>query len=285
MMRRIGAVLVFAVLWCGATAAGPKAEVTYVANEGFLIEVGASKILIDAIFDDRTISYAHVPDELTLSKLQAGEAPFDEVDLVLVTHAHRDHFSVVPVLEHLKANSRAVFLGPPPAVKIMKIVLPEWQDLGLDMRSVDLELFQSRNFEVGEIRVEAIRFRHSPYMETDPETGEQRNRHANVVNLVYLIEIGDLAMLHVGDATLSHNLEFFEKGLFEKQEIDIVFLEFFDWSDETKAVLDRWMTPRHTVFMHLPPEPEKINAIEARLLQTFPNAVVFAEPMEEEVLQ
>lgn len=90
-------------------------------------------------------------------------------------------------------------------------------------------------------------------------------------------------MLHVGDATLNQNLELFEEGVFQKTKIDIVFLEYFDWSDETKAVLDRWMTPDHLVFMHLPPDPEEIHTITARLLQKFPNAVVFAEPMEERV--
>ena len=280
MTRRIGIVLALAAMLGGTAAAGPEAKVTYIANEGFLIEAGSSKILIDAIFDDPTITYAHVPDEDTLGKLKAGKAPFDDVDLVLVTHAHRDHFSAAPVVEHLQGNPSGVFIGPSPAVDVMKVVEPELDGLGEKVRGVDIGLFEAEDHEVGEIDVRAIRFRHSPYLETDPETGEQSDRHARVVNLIYLIEIGGLTMLHVGDATLSHNLEYFEKGLFEEQKIDIVFLEFFDWSDETKDVLDRWMTPDHAVFMHLPPEPEKIDQIERRLEATFPKAVVFDEPLQ-----
>jgi hypothetical protein len=34
------------------------------------------------------------------------------------------------------------------------------------------------------------------------------------------------------------------------------------------------------VFMHFPPDPEKIRQIEAHLLEKFPNTVVFVEPME-----
>ena len=142
---------------------------------------------------------------------------------------------------------------------------------------------ESADFEVEGIHIRAIRLRHSPYMETDEETGEQFNRHEGVENLVYLVEIDGLTILHVGDATLNENLELFETGGFEKKKIDIVFLEYFDWTEETKAVLDQWMTPDHVVFMHLPPETEKIHQIEAHLAQKFPSAVVFVEPMEEKV--
>jgi L-ascorbate metabolism protein UlaG (beta-lactamase superfamily) len=268
----------------GTALAGPPAAVTYVANEGFLIEVGGKKILIDAIFDDRTITYAHVPDDRTLSLMRASSAPFDEIDLVLVTHSHRDHFSAEPVLEHLAASPSGILVAPPQAVEQLQEVEPDFQEMDFRVREVDLGLFESQAFDVGGIRVTATRLRHSAYIETDPETGEQRNRHEHVENLVYLVELEGFTMLHVGDAVLPQNLELFEEGRFSKRAIDVVFLEFFDWTAETKAILDQWMTPDHVVFMHLPPEKEKIRQIEARLLETFPNAIVFAEPMDKKQL-
>jgi L-ascorbate metabolism protein UlaG (beta-lactamase superfamily) len=276
--------LLFAALSFGSAQAGPPAKVTYIANEGFLVEAGSRKILIDAIFDDRSIAYAHVPDEKTLSLMQASAAPFDEIDLVLVTHSHRDHFSVAPVLEHLKGNPSGGLIGPPQVVDTMRAVEPELDDLDITVREVDLDLFESAELEVDGIHVRTIRLRHSAYMETDEETGEQVNRHARVENLIYLVEFEGLTMLHVGDAILSQNLEVFEQGRFQKKKIDIVFLEFFDWSEETKSVLDQWMTPDHVVFMHLPQNPEKIRQIEAHLFEKFPNAVVFAEPMDDKAL-
>jgi len=276
--------LAFAALSFGSAAAGQPVNVMYIANEGFLIEAGGRHILIDAIFDDRSITYAHVPDEKTLSLMQASKAPFDDIDLVLVTHFHRDHFSVAPMLEHLKGNPSGVLIGPPQMVDALRAVEPEFEEKGISIREVDLGLFESAELEVEGIHVRTIRLRHSAYMEIDEETGEQVNRHARVENLAYLVEFEGLTMLHVGDAVLSQNLEFFEEGGFQKKKIDIVFLEFFDWSDETKSILDQWMTPDHVVFMHLPPEPEKIRQIEAHLLEKFPNAVVFAEPIEEKAL-
>lgn len=270
-----------AALSFGFLEAGPPAEITYIANEGFLIEVGSRKLLIDAIFDDRSITYAHVPDEETLSLIQTSKPPFDDIDLVLVTHSHRDHFSVGPMLEHLKGNPSGVLIGPPQVMDTLRTVEPEFESSGITARELDLGLFESAEIEVEGFHVRAIRLRHSAYMEKDENTGEEFNRHEGVENLAYLIEVDGLQMLHVGDAVLSQNLDLFDENGFEKTKIDIMFLEFFDWSDETKAVLDRWMTPDHLVFMHLPPNPEKILAIKAQLLEKFPNAVVFLEPMEE----
>ena len=120
-MRRfhaVIAVLLFSALVC--VAADPAStRVTYVANEGFLIQVGGKKILIDAIFNDTTINFAHVPDTKTLERLENTEAPFDDVDLILVTHKHRDHFEAGPVLRHLASNPDVVLLAPSQAVELL----------------------------------------------------------------------------------------------------------------------------------------------------------------------
>ena len=40
------------------------------------------------------------------------------------------------------------------------------------------------------------------------------------------------------------------------------------------------MRPDHIVFMHLPPQPEKIERLTGHLSGKFPNAVLFQEPLE-----
>jgi hypothetical protein len=80
-------------------------------------------------------------------------------------------------------------------------------------------------------------------------------------------------------AVLPLNRDYFEAEHFPKEKIDIVFLEFFDWSDETREILNR-MTPDHIVFMHLPPGKEKIEQLTRHLEDRFPRAVIFQEPMQ-----
>jgi L-ascorbate metabolism protein UlaG (beta-lactamase superfamily) len=280
-MRSFGFLFLVLTLTSGcAVEEGPPTTIQYIANEGFLIEVGDTKVLIDALFDDRTINFAHAPDEETLARMTSADPPFDDVDVILATHRHRDHFGIGPVFERLTNDSSIVFVGPTQAVEELKIVAPDLEGFSDRVQEIDMDLFDSTEVEISGIAIRAIRFRHSAYMVTDEATGKEYNRHEGVENLIYLIEMGGVRFLHVGDATVTQNLEFFTGEPFPEGAIDFVFLEYFDWSEETKEILDRWMQPEHVIFMHLPPEPEKIDQIERRLEATFPNAVVFDEPLQ-----
>ncbi len=273
----VGAVI---LMMATTSAAETAAKVHYIANEGFLIEVGAKKVLIDALFDDQSITYCHVPDEMTLQKMENAEAPFDGVDLILVTHSHQDHFSPHSVMRRLRNDPTAVVIGPPQMVAALSAAGTTEKELEERIVEVDLELYDSTELDVAGIGVRAFRLKHSEYVVEDPQTGGEVDRHRNVENLIYLIEVGGARFLHVGDATLFQNPELFNDGVFEKVDLDIVFLEYFDWSEETKTILDRWMNPDHVVFMHLPAQAGQIESISQRLERTFSNRVIFDTPLQ-----
>jgi L-ascorbate metabolism protein UlaG (beta-lactamase superfamily) len=281
-MRRFHAVIavvLFSALVC--VAADPTStQVTYVANEGFLLQVGGKKILIDAIFNDGTINFAHVPDTETLERLEKAEPPFDDVDLILVTHKHRDHFEAEPVLHHLASNPEGVLLAPSQAVELLQASDADLDRFGDRIRDLKLDLYESTELTVRGIRIEAHRLRHSAYMIKDEKTGESYNRHEGIENLVYVIEIGGVKFFHVGDAILSQDAEYFTDEQFPRQKVNVAFLEYFDWSEETKEILQDRMSPDHVVFMHLPPQKEQIEKIARRVAELYPSAFVFREPME-----
>jgi L-ascorbate metabolism protein UlaG (beta-lactamase superfamily) len=148
------------------------AKVHYVANEGFLIEVGAEKVLIDALFDNQSITYCHVPDETTLRKMENAESPFDGVGLILVTHAHPDHFSPQSVLRRLRNDSAAVVVGPPQMIAALETAGATKQEIDERIIDVDLELYDSAELDVAGIGVRAFRLRHSTYEIEDKKTGD-----------------------------------------------------------------------------------------------------------------
>ena len=51
-------------------------EVTYIANEGFLIKVGDKKILIDALFGDKDYGFCDIPTESTMNSILKSENHF-----------------------------------------------------------------------------------------------------------------------------------------------------------------------------------------------------------------
>lgn len=264
----------------GSVSSNRSAKITYIANEGFLVEAGSRKVLIDALFDDDTIDDSHVPGGETLAQMVNGDEPFENVDLILVTHSHRDHFAPELVLRHLAANPDTVLAAPSQAIEKLRATGANLEKLGGRVKELGLGLFESVELAVEGIRVRAHRLRHSEYLVTDEKTGQQYNRHEHVENLAYVIEMGDARLLHVGDAVLPLNREYLESERFPEEKMNIVFLEFFDWSSETRSILERRFEPDHVVFMHLPPQEEVIESLAGRLTERFPEAVIFRKPLE-----
>ena len=64
---------------------------TYLANEGFLVEVGEQSVLIDAFIGMPYAGYPALPKDV-LARLRSAAKPFDDVELALTSHVHGDHF-------------------------------------------------------------------------------------------------------------------------------------------------------------------------------------------------
>ena len=92
-------------------------RVTFVGNAGFLITVNDKKILIDALFSGFPGDYI-LPREIQ-DKLALGLPPFDNIDLVLATHSHGDHFDASLVRRFLSNNPAAVFASTPQATALL----------------------------------------------------------------------------------------------------------------------------------------------------------------------
>jgi len=256
----------------------PGVTVTYVANEGFLLEAGDDKVLVDALFGREPLGWCPVPDAETIGRLARAEAPFDDVDLILVTHAHADHFDPALVLEHLAHDTATRLFGPPAVVAKLR-EQPTWNEETRErIDQIVLEPYGSATRALAGIRVEAIRVPHSAYMETDAETGETRNRHENVEHLVFVIEIGKMRILHLGDAFLDQSQQLLEADDLASRRFDIVFFE--GWTEKSLAIVEQRLAPAHVVLMHLPPNPDEVRGIADAVAQRLPGAVFFSASLE-----
>ncbi len=279
-MIRYGMALLLLGLGLGPAQAADDsaAKVTYIANEGFLIEVAKRKVLVDALFYDEKIDWCHAPSAEVREQMEGAKGPFEGIDLILITHRHMDHFTPAVVLKHLASNPAGTVVGPPQAISELR-AQQAWREEYADrVREIDIELFGSTEMTIRGIRLQAHRIRHGAYMVKDEKTGTSRNRHEEVENLAYLVAIGGVKFIHLGDAFLRENQEYFDGRRFAKQEIDLVFLE--GWSDETLEVMRKWMSPGRVIFMHLPAQEERIERLSAFLASRISNAVVFRERME-----
>lgn len=62
----------------------------YMANEGLMVVHGDTKVIFDPLFRNDYGQYLLLPPEMEAA-LFAGEAPFDGVDAIFISHHHGDH--------------------------------------------------------------------------------------------------------------------------------------------------------------------------------------------------
>ena len=220
-MKKIFTFLIFYfVLCCSLSYAvdeGVKIYVTYIANEGFLIERGGKKILIDALFKDNTIDFCDVPSEETIRKILTVKPPFDDVDLLLFTHQHRDHFDADLALTYMKNNKKCFLIGPQQVVDQLSDS-EEYKKITERIHSITPPFGHSKDTSINGIKLLVLRLQHSSYFVTDEQTGKEVDRHKNIQNLGFMIYLGNYKILHTGDSFLQ-NLEEYKHYRLDKEKI------------------------------------------------------------------
>ncbi len=229
MLRRALGLGGLIALLAGSTTAG-EVEITYLANEGFLISAGESKVLIDGLFPGID-GFPRLPADLA-ADLESGRPPFDGIDLVLVTHHHDDHFGPGEV---------ARFLATQPAVLVStRQVLDRLRDprsSGSPDR-VSPAPGSSATVEAAGVRVDTVDLHHGRY------------RKPAVENLGFVIDVDGLKVLHIGDTEAT--VEDFSPLRLAEIGIDVALLPVWYLTEPRwQAVVAQEIRPKSIVAMHL----------------------------------
>lgn len=169
------------------------AAAQYIANAGVIVTSGETKILFDPLFRVGFNNYL-VPTDETFAAMMAGEAPYDGVDVVFISHAHGDHFSSEDANAFLAAHPEVRLVAPAQAIHAMKSV-DAWDDAYQSrITSIVLERGDPA-FELNwpGIDVFAVRIPHAGWPS-----------RAEVQNLVYRVSLDeDATVMHMGDADVN----------------------------------------------------------------------------------
>ena len=245
---------------------------THVANAGFLIGTGESKVLIDALFDEGIRGYGQIPDELRPA-LVGGQPPFDGVDLALATHFHRDHFGRDAVRRFLAANPRALFVSTRQAVDALG-ELPA--DLQGRARAIVPPEGDSRTIEHRGVRVEILNLHHG------------RDRRPPVENLGFLVTLAGMTVLHVGDTEVVASelapYRLAERGV-DLGLLPSWFVAWPKWIAVTRdAIRPRWIAVMHAATDQAPASwfsnATSYAEMEVKIRDQFPEARIFRRPLE-----
>ena len=249
----------------GSACAGSHVQQTsvlYVSNEGVLVTSGDKKILIDGIYAgiDR-----YLPAD-AFSRLNNGEAPFDDIDLILATHAHYDHFDPRQVAAYMAQNPHTAFLSTGEAVQeLIKV------DPSLEKRATAFDLVpgESREVKINGIQVNAYFLTHGIN-----EAGEM------VLNLGFLAILDEVKVFHSGDMDVNVvSVDDLKAYGLPGQQIDLAFIFHTAFRNQdvlplvTEGLAARYSFPIHYHFSSPP--------LSAGLIaREFPEAILFGNEME-----
>lgn len=241
-----------------------RVTITFLANEGVMLSSATSKVLIDGLFLKYETGYA-VPADSTRAALERARAPFDAVDLILVTHRHGDHFHPAPVAAHLRANPRAVLLTSQQVIDSLRGHVAPNDLRGPRFMARTTVPGTRRREVVGGIPVELLGLPHGGW------------RHRRVEHLGYLVELGGRRVLHLGDTDISEAT--FAPFRLDTARVDVALVpSWMVTSREGVRVIERWIRPRQVVAFHVgEDDAEQVTrAVRAAL----PGAITFVRSLD-----
>ncbi len=236
----------------------PGVTVTFIANEGVLLSSGTQSVLIDALFDPYD-GYP-LPHDSTRRALRDARGPYADVDVVLVTHWHGDHFGAAPVAAHLMANPRATLVTSAQVIDSLRRFGAAREIPASRTQARAAPSGQRRREVVNGVAIEVLGVTHG-------------DRHSGVEHRGYIVEIGGRRVLHLGDTEFTE-AEFAELRL-DTARIDVALLPVWALTHE-RAIVEKWIRPRHVVAFHLQADDL---AGAARIEARWPGAVAFTRSL------
>jgi L-ascorbate metabolism protein UlaG (beta-lactamase superfamily) len=230
------------LLLLGSLASEPDASapsLTYLANEGVVLEGEGGRIFLDAFFGEGLPDYPVIPAALRDS-MERGLEGFAGPAAALTTHAHRDHFDPAAVARYLGSNAEALAVGPLGIAARLDSVSP-----GLRTRTRELAPTGTRpaTLEIGWARVQALAIPHGHTVRP-------------VEHVAYLIALDGTRALHIGD-TNSDPKTWSGLGL-PRGGVDLALVPFWYALDEERfASLLQVTRARTVVLLHLPRTPDR----------------------------
>jgi L-ascorbate metabolism protein UlaG (beta-lactamase superfamily) len=253
--------------------------VTYTANEGFLIETTNHKVLIDALFGNIKGNWCDQPGDSVSRLMTSGVVPFDNINIVLVSHRHSDHFNALMTIDFLRNNKKSVLICPDQVNERLKLVAG-CSEVSKRIIAIRSQEHPDTSFIVNGISIRAMRLKHGSWIETDSATGKSVDLHEGVENIGYLIEQDGFTILHTGDCNSANKTQFNAYNLSTK-EIDVVFFDRAFLRPEGIDIISENISAKNIILMHI--EPARREYYKT-YVKDIPGFFVFREQMEQKVI-
>jgi uncharacterized protein (TIGR02145 family) len=241
----------------------PPLDVTYIGNAGFMIQSGGKKVLVDALFEGTTEVLGPSPE--LLAQMTGGSGPFADVDLLLVTHPHGDHFNPKLVIEFLRHHAGCKLVAHTQVVDRLR----------------NEEGFAQIEKQIHEVKQEPGAFEHLSLngINLDALCLYHMSADSSMKNLAFIVELGGARFLHMGDSSIDQSEAHLNNYPFERSPVDLLFLNRIDHSEAARKFIAEKIKPNEIVAMHI--LPAELEEVSKNLRAAYPHAIVFKQSMEQ----
>ena len=224
------------IFLCSALFSQENLRVSYVANAGVLIKSGDSKILIDGLFGSNYGNYDH-PSENELKMIQEGLPPYDNIDVVLVSHIHADHFDPELVLSLIKSQPKITCIVNS---QVSDSLLAYTNDKKVKKQIKSFSNQSINDFSMKGIDIKTFKVDHA-----------SSDSYGWIENTGHIINMGGRKVLHLGDPNYS------ERPICDldlsKQRIDIGILPYWLMGDSKSInISDSVIHAKDYIVNHFP---------------------------------
>jgi len=175
------------------------------------------------------------------------------LDIIAITHKHRDHFNEDIVVNHLRNNPKGIVICPKQVGDLL-YQNPYFKEFDDRIISLTPQLMCDTIVNISNVPIRILRLEHSRTMIKDSLSGSMINKHWDIENLGFIFSINGKNIFHCGD-TNPLNEEEYSMFSLNKETIDIAFLERLFYANGEKGiqVINKYINPDYIIMMHISP--------------------------------
>lgn len=260
VMFRIQSILTALIVWAFSFSTNAQ-TVTYLGNEGMLIEYQDSKVLIDGLFYDISGRFDSPSDEVVNGIIE-GKGDYKGIQAVLITHTLPDHFDAASHVNFMLKNKTASMIATKQAADSMLVKTDSFPSI--ESRVTLTPWIKGwQTYQINDkITVQSAYTKHAG------------KAFARIQHQIFLVTIGDKKVLHVADTQM--DVDYFDNLRLIYEDVDLAIVPFWFLTSLFGAeIVEKHIGATKVAGMHLPNRDNE-KSLE-KIKQFFPNAVVFSE--------
>ena len=266
---RIGGKLVILVLFAGIMApvvSSADVTVTQLANAGVILsDGGKNQVMIDGMVTEPYSLYGGLPENVVALYSKAS-GPFAGIDVALASHQHHEHNQPVSACQFMQKSTGTLLVSSQQVVDLMHEKCREFAVAGPRIKVIDPQYDQPEVMQLGDVKITAFRLSHGG------------GKYSVLQNFGFLVEIGGMRVLHVGDADMNA-ADFIRAGV-HSMNVDIALLPFLYFEPGPGPdLVHTYIDAPHKIANHIP--PGEMAEIKEYMQGAYPEVLILEKPMDQ----